>query len=142
MSEPDSRAKATAAYASERDADEVRVLVVDDLPDAADTLAAVLEYDGYTVRVAHEGSEALAMIAEFQPHCVILDVNMPGLDGNDLSAELRRRHGADIVLIAISGAQASDRRVGQTFERVDHYLKKPLDPEALRRVLPPLVKRG
>lgn len=114
------------------------MLVVDDFADAADSLAAVLEADGYCVRVAYSGEEALALVEAEPPHCVILDVAMPGLDGDDLSRQLRARHGDDIVLIAITGGTASDQRVAQTFNRVDHYLQKPLDPEALRKALPPL----
>lgn len=121
-------------------ADEVRVLVVDDFADAAETLAAVLELDGYVVRIAHDGDEALLVVEQFRPHCVILDINMPGLDGNGLSARLRSRYGDDIVLIAITGTGESDQRVAQTFDRVDHYLLKPLDPAALRKALPPIVR--
>ena len=122
------------------DADDVRVLVVDDFADAAETLATVLELDGYVVRIARDGEEALVVVEQFQPHCVILDINMPGLDGNGLSAQLRSRYGDDIVLIAITGTDGSDRRVGQTFARVDHYLLKPLDPEVLRKALPPIAR--
>ncbi len=118
--------------------DEVRVLVVDDFADAADTLAAVLEADGYRVRVAYSGDEALASVEAQTPHCVILDIAMPGIDGDDLSRQLRTRYGDDIVLIAITGAAASDPLVAKTFNRVDHYLQKPLDPEALRKALPPV----
>lgn len=118
--------------------DEVRVLVVDDFADAADTLAAVLEADGYRVRVAYSGDEALALVEAEPPHCVILDVAMPGLDGAGLSEVLRTRYGDDIVLIAITGGATTDQRVAETFDRVDHYLHKPLDPQALRKALPPL----
>jgi CheY-like chemotaxis protein len=119
-------------------ADEVRVLVVDDFPDAAATLAGLLEADGYQVRIAHSGDEALAIVEAQPPHCVILDINMPGLDGDGLSARLRERYGDDIVLIAVTGTGRDDRRVAETFARVDHYLVKPLDPAALRKALPPL----
>lgn len=114
------------------------MLVVDDFADAAETLAAVLEFDGYVVRTAYDGDEALSVVEQFQPHCVVLDINMPGLDGNGLSAHLRLRYGDDIILIAITGAGESDQRVAQTFDRVDHYLIKPLDPAALRKALPPI----
>lgn len=125
----------TAAAAS---ADEVRIVVVDDQPDAADMLAIVLELDGYTVRVAHDGQAALQLIESFDPHAVLLDVHMPGLDGNELSRRLRDRHGDDVVLVAITGAAETDRRVADTFARVDHFLQKPVDAAQLRRVLPPL----
>ncbi len=120
-------------------ADEVRILVVDDYPDAAEVLAARLEIDGYRVRIAHDGLEALAVVDEFAPHCVMLDIDMPSLDGDQLSTALRERFGDDVVLVAVSGWDKSDKRVAATFARVDHYLQKPIDDAKLRKVLPPLA---
>ncbi len=118
--------------------DEVRVLVVDDYPEAAEILGARLELDGYRVRIAHDGLEALAIVDAFAPHCVLLDIDMPGLDGDQLSAQLRARFGDDVVLVAVSGWEKSDKRVSATFARVDHYLQKPIDEAKLRKVLPPI----
>ncbi len=117
--------------------DEVRVVVVDDMPDAADTLACLLELNGYTVRVAHDGLEALKLIEEWPPVCVILDIDMPGLNGLELSTRLRQRHGDDIVLIAVTGWDKNDPRVAATYDIVDHYLHKPVDPEVFRNIVPP-----
>ncbi|HSW05478.1 response regulator [Aquabacterium sp.] len=118
--------------------DEVRVLVVDDVPDAADMLAQVLELGGYTVWTAHDGLRALAMIEEHNPHCVLLDIDMPGIDGNELCRRVRERYVDDIVLIAVSGQDIEDRRVVEGFARADHYLRKPVDLSELNRVLPPV----
>ena len=120
--------------------DEVRVLVVDDFADAAETLASALELDGYCVEVARDGIEALKIVETFQPHCVLLDIDMPGLDGNSLSSRLRERFGDDIVLVAVTGFPKDDHRVVATFARVDHYLQKPIDEVKLRKVLPPLAR--
>lgn len=118
--------------------DEVQVLVVDDLADAADALAMALELDGYSVRTAHNGREAFAAIEEQVPHCVMLDVDMPEVDGCELSLRLRERYGNDIVLIAMSGRDEADARVAETFLRVDHYLRKPFKLTLLRKLLPPM----
>lgn len=118
--------------------DDVRIVVVDDSPDAAEMLGSLLTAYGYTVRVAHDGVQALALVEEFYPHCVLLDIKMPGLDGNELSRRLRARFGDDVILIAITGAAVEDRSVEETFVRVDHYLIKPVTEAVLRRVLPPL----
>lgn len=118
--------------------DEVRVLVVDDVADAAEALAEALELSGYEVQVAGDGARALALIEEQQPHCVLLDIGMPGMDGNELTRTLRDRYGDDIVLIAVTGREHDDERVTDTFARVDHYLQKPVDPDALRKLLPPV----
>ncbi len=118
--------------------DEARILIVDDSVDAAETLAYLLRHYGYCVRVAHDGAEALGVIEEYKPHGVLLDINMPGLDGAELSKRLRERFADDIVLIAITGASIDDQRVSETFARVDHYLQKPVSEAELKRVLPPL----
>ena len=115
--------------------DEVRVLVVDDLRDAAETMAAALALQGFDTRTAFDGAEALAVADDYRPHVVLLDVNMPGMDGCELSRLLRQRYGDDMVLIAMTGWDAGDERVATTFDRVDHYFRKPVDPAALRKVL-------
>lgn len=119
-------------------ADDVRILVVDDVPDEAEPLAAALRMDGYTVSTAPDGRRALAMVEGSPPHCVLLDINMPEFDGRQLSRQLRRQYGDDIVLIAVTGWDLHDPRVSDVFDIVDHYLVKPVDPEALRKVLPAL----
>ena len=114
---------------------DIRVVVVDDQLDAADMLAAALELDGYEVQTATSGERALPLIEQFRPHMVLLDVNMPGMDGRELTRQLRERYGDAMVLIAVSGSDPSDERVSQTFDSVDHYFRKPIDLAALRRLL-------
>ena len=118
--------------------DEVRVLVVDDVFDAAEVLAETLALSGYKVWIATEGAAALALVEEHKPHCVLLDIGMPGMDGNELTRTLRSRYGDDIVLIAVTGREHDDERVSDTFARVDHYLQKPVDTDVLRKLLPPV----
>ena len=115
----------------------LRVLVVDDSEDFAGLLADSLEDQGYAVSIAHDGDMALEMVEREQPHCVLFDVGMPNMDGNQLSRRLRERHGDDIVLIAISGYPDTDRAVEAAYARADHYLRKPFDLEVLHRILKP-----
>ena len=118
--------------------DEVRVVVVDDLEDAAAMLAYALERDGYVTRTAHDGLHALAVIDDFKPHCVLFDIDMPRLDGFELCKQVRAIHGDDIVLVAVTAYAADDARVIGAFTVADHYLRKPISPHALRKLLPPL----
>jgi DNA-binding response OmpR family regulator len=118
--------------------DEVRVVVVDEMPDLVETLALALEMDGYIVRTASSGGEALEIIEEFTPLCVLLDIHMPGLGGHELSDRLRKQHGDDIVLIAVTGTGQVEDRVSATYARFDHCLRKPVDLRLLRTMLPPL----
>ena len=117
--------------------DTVRVLVVDDLEDAAATLALMLTLDGYEVRTAKDGAQALSVTSDFHPHCILFDIDMPGMDGFELSKQLRLRYQDDIVLIAVTAQAVQDPRVAGAFRVADHYFSKPLDSAQLRRLLPP-----
>ena len=69
-----------------------RILVADDNIDAANSLARLLaRLYGQEVRVAHDGDEALAVAEEFRPEVIVLDIGMPGMDGNEVARRLRGR---------------------------------------------------
>ncbi len=118
--------------------DEVRVLVVDDMPDSADMLALVLEMDGYKVRAAHSGEEALQIVEEFDPLCVLIDIHMPGIGGHELTRRLRARYGQDIILVAVTGTGVANDRISSGFAQFDHYLRKPVDLSLLKKLFPPV----
>jgi len=130
--------EATSTGTSTAHDDAVRVLVVDDDHDVAEVLAEILKLNGYEVRIAHDGLVVLALVEEYKPHCVLLDVNLPGMDGGELSRRLRERYGDDLILIAVTGWSEKDARVSNAFGRVDHYLQKPVDVQMLSKVLPPV----
>jgi CheY-like chemotaxis protein len=67
------------------------VMVVDDLADAAESLALLVQMNGYRVTVARTGEEALALAAQVPPDVAILDLRMPGLDGWEVARKLRER---------------------------------------------------
>ena len=128
----------TRDHPAQNGGDEARVIVVDDAVDVAEAMAFALQSDGYKVWIAHDGNEALEMVAEHDPHCVLFDIDMPGLDGSELSKRLRDAHGDDLILVAVTGWSDKDSRVADAFARVDHYLRKPVDPAVLRKLLPPV----
>ena len=74
----------------ERDRQRIRVLLVDDDRDVADSLAEVLRLLDYDVRVVYGGDEALGVAGDYRPDVVILDINMPGIDGLQAARELKR----------------------------------------------------
>jgi len=78
------------------------VLVVDDETALADIIAAYLEANGYRITVANDGGEALALDARDPADAVITDFAMPGMNGRDLVANLRRRR-PDLPAIMVSG---------------------------------------
>jgi DNA-binding response OmpR family regulator len=115
--------------------DELRVLVVDDVRDTAESMALALTLDGFDAKTAFDGVQALALVETYKPHVVLFDVGMPRMDGNDLSRILRERYGDEMILIAVTGRDVGDHRVLSTLERADHYFLKPVNLDALRKVL-------
>jgi DNA-binding response OmpR family regulator len=113
----------------------IKVVVVDDVADAAHALAELLRLEGCDVVTANTSEEAVVLIEDFDPHAVMLDVNMPGIDGFELATLLRHRYQDQIVLIAVTGFSREDARVASTFAIVDHYLQKPVDAKRLSALL-------
>jgi CheY-like chemotaxis protein len=66
-----------------------RVLVVDDNRDATDSLSLLLQLEGYDVRVAYDGRQALDLVKAFEPEVVFLDINMPEMDGCTVAKKIR-----------------------------------------------------
>ena len=134
VSQPPSREtgqQIAAAFATEHG--KHRILVVDDNEDARGLLADILSQLGHDVRAVGDGPQALAMVHEFTPDVAVLDIGLPGMDGYELAAQLRRALPAGGVrLIALSGyGQASDRARSQA-AGFDGHLVKPVE---VRRLL-------
>lgn len=115
----------------------LRVAIVDDATDNADTLAVALDLHGLETRTANDGDGAIALIHSFNPHCVLFDICMPGMDGLELAKRLRATTGDDVILLAMTGLDPADLRVADTFSLVDHYFQKPFEFSALLQVLKP-----
>lgn len=115
---------------------EGRILVVDDLPDAATSLAVVCQLYGADARVARDGIEALAMGATFLPHVVLMDITMPKMNGYEAARRLRAESwGKSVVLIALTGwGRRTDIEAAER-AGFDGHLLKPVDAEALVRLI-------
>ena len=134
VSQPPSREtgqQIAAAFSTELDPQ--RILVVDDNEDARGLLADILSQLGHDVRAVGDGPQALAMAGEFVPDVAILDIGLPGMDGYELAAQLRRALPVTgLRLIALSGyGQASDRARSEA-AGFDGHLVKPVE---VRRLL-------
>ena len=113
-----------------------RILVADDDPDSAATLAMLLETTGYEVRVAHDGQVAIDIAAEFRPDVVLLDITMPRVNGYDACRGIRALQPCeDAYIVALTGwAQEKDRRRADA-AGFDCHLLKPVEPDALQRLI-------
>ena len=113
----------------------LRVLVVDDNRDSADSLAQLLGMFGHEVRVAYDAGGALAMAPQFRPQVGILDIGLPDLDGRELARRLRALpEGAAMLLIAATGYGRLDDGGDSAF---DHHLVKPVDITQVQALLAP-----
>ncbi|MFC5547046.1 response regulator [Massilia aerilata] len=114
----------------------LRVLVVDDNADAADSLVALLDVLGHTTMVAHDGVDGLAAAREFVPDLVLLDIGLPGMSGHEVARAIRRTAALrQVVLIALTGwGSQSDQRQSQE-AGFDQHLTKPVSLEALEQAL-------
>ncbi len=121
----------------------LRLLVVDDNVDAAQTLADFLEGAGHDVVVEHEAQTAMRSVARHRPHACILDIGLPGVDGYELARRLQSDSAnAGTVLIALTGyGQENDRRLSAA-AGFDHHLVKPVQVETLERILGGIVPRS
>jgi PAS domain S-box-containing protein len=114
----------------------LRILVVDDSRDAADTCATVLELSGHEVQTAYDGRRALELAGTFRPHALVLDIGLPDVNGYELARSIRAAPwGGGMVLIAVTGwGQGEDRR--RALEAgFDHHLTKPIAAETLESLL-------
>ena len=129
---PPSRAEPEPPVGSRR----LRVLVVDDSVDIADTLAMFLRELGHEVRSADAGPAAIEVAREFFPDLVLLDLGLPGMSGYEVAQRLRRQPElSGVRIVAITGyAQESDRRRSRE-AGFDEHLAKPVAPERLRQLL-------
>ena len=114
----------------------LRMLIVDDNRDAADSLAMLLRTAGNDIRTAYDGIEALQVASEFRPEVVLLDIGLPKLDGHEVAQRLRHEAwGRRVCLIAVTGWSDEADRARSRAAGFDHHLVKPLDTAHLAQLL-------
>ena len=113
----------------------LRILVVDDNRDAAESLAKLLRMGGHTVIVAHDGGRGLELAVAERPSIVFLDIGLPGMDGYEVCRRARERGLSDARIIAMSGyGQARDRQRSEA-AGFDSHSVKPVELGELMRLL-------
>ncbi len=114
----------------------LRLLVVEDNVDAAQSLAMLLRDSGHQVRMAHTGPTALEAALDYRPNVVLLDIGLPGMDGYEVAKRIRQQPALQgIVLVAMTGyGQDADRQRSQEVG-FDHHLVKPADFGRMQQIL-------
>ncbi len=115
------------------------VLVVDDEPEILDVATFVLEDEGYAVRTASDGQQALSLVSEQTPDLILLDMRMPVLDGWGFAREYRSRYDQRAPIVVLTAAASAAKRAEEV--GAIGYLEKPFELDALvgivRRAVPP-----
>jgi PAS domain S-box-containing protein len=118
----------------------LRILVVDDNRDAAETLSALLGMLGHHCAVANDGYQALRMLPGLQPEVVFLDIGMPGMSGYDVAQAVRADNRyADLRLVALTGWGGEADRARTAAAGFDAHLTKPATVAAIEEVMSRLV---
>lgn len=111
----------------------IRVLIVDDSIDAAESMAFLLEDFGADTLVETDGPSAVDAAASWAPHVVLLDLGMPGMDGYQVAKSLRAKpalHGVALIALTRRGRDSDKERSAAT--GFAHHVMKPANLEALK----------
>lgn len=112
------------------------ILVVDDNPANLRLLRLLLTAESYAVRTAADGADALAVLREFRPRLILMDLQMPGLDGFELTRRLKSDPATrDIVIVAITAYAMKGDEEKARAAGCDDYVSKPIDTRALPAVI-------
>jgi CheY-like chemotaxis protein len=113
-------------------AEPARILIVDDERQNRDVLEAMLKPEGFQLLTAAGGEEALALVLQQPPDLILLDIMMPGLDGYQVAARLKRDPASKhIPIIMVTALDNRDARMRGMVAGVDRLLTKPVDRAAL-----------
>ena len=119
--------------------DEVRVVVVNDDPDASETLQELLEINGYIVRTAADAASAMELIPRYRPTCVLLDFGVPETpDGLEVASWLQAQFGPTIIVVAIVRAGSREDLQAARLAGADYVLNKPIDIDRFNAILMPM----
>jgi CheY-like chemotaxis protein len=118
----------------------LKVLVVDDNKDVADTCSMLIELSGHHVQVAYTGSDAIEIAETFRPQVILTDIGLPDIDGYEFAHRVRATPwGKTTVLVAITGWGAQESKQQSAMAGFNHHLTKPIDPRTIESLLASLA---
>jgi CheY-like chemotaxis protein len=113
-----------------------RILVVDDEPDAANTLARLISIFGYEARAVYNGNEAVEEAARLSPEMVLIDIEMPDVDGYETARRIRSQPGGlQTILVAVTGWTRREDKTQAYACGFDLHVAKPLTLGSLMELL-------
>src|SRR5690606_18619987 len=119
-----------------------RVLLVEDNPDVAESMALLLELLGHQVRVVDDGLAALDSARAWRPEVVLIDIGLPGIDGYEVARRMRADEGIPhALLVALTGYGRSEDKARALAAGFDHHITKPVEFDALSALVSALPQR-
>jgi CheY-like chemotaxis protein len=113
-----------------------KILVVDDNPDSALSMAMMLSIMGHDTRTAHDGESAIVTAETFLPEVVLLDIGLPKLNGYEVAQRIREQAwGTSMFLIAVTGWGQDEDRQRSAEVGLNVHMVKPVEPAALEKLL-------
>ncbi len=106
-----------------------KIVVIDDEESVRDVVRAYLEKDGFTVYVAANGRDGLALAERSKPDLIVLDLMLPDISGEEICEEVRSR--SDVPIVMLTAKASEDERIGGLIAGADDYLVKPFSPREL-----------
>ncbi|MHB8510646.1 MAG: response regulator transcription factor [Actinomycetota bacterium] len=119
--------------------DAIKVLVVDDEANITDLVATVLRYEGFDVRTAKTGREALRTVEKYKPHLIVLDVMLPDLDGFEVQNRLADQR---VPIVFLTAKDATEDKVRGLTMGADDYVTKPFSLEELVARVRAVIRRA
>ena len=113
---------------------QIRVLVVDDEPEMCRLIEQALKQEGYQIDVSFSGIEALKMVKSFNYHLLLTDLEMPEVDGIELTRKAKKQN-PEIRVIMVTGNATVDASIRSLRNRIDGYIRKPFNISELRKVV-------
>jgi two-component system OmpR family response regulator len=123
------------------DANGPKILIVEDDPSVRDLLTTRLELAGYRTRCANDGADGLKLAASYRPDAMVLDINMPRLDGFGVLSALAKRPGASLPVLVLTARNAEDDVRRCLHLGAKDYLAKPFDERQLLARVSRLLRR-
>ena len=126
----------TAPELTRSTARKLRVLVIDDNEDAAESLAMMIELDGHEIRTVYNGAAALELAGCFRPDLVFCDIGLPKMDGYEVARRLRleAEHSAT-VLVALTGWGSEEDKRKTKEAGFDHHFIKPAEGAEIESII-------
>ncbi len=113
---------------------QIKILVVDDEPEMCRLIEQALKQEGYQIDVSFSGIEALQMVGSFNYHLLLTDLEMPVVDGLELTRKAKKQN-PEIRVIMVTGNTTADIAIRSLRHKIDGYIRKPFKISELKKVV-------